>query len=114
MSFSALKQSGVRWIEILTSGRRGLLVSLVTLVVFWLFLFASTDGNITVQGDDIFLIAHSVRFSTAYFNQLAGRGYLTPFYSFVFDLTGQSTQLTHWVFFVLLLVSGLLFHAVLR
>jgi hypothetical protein len=87
---------------------------LLTVVAFGLFILSSTDGNITVQGDDVFFISHAHRFSTNYLQELPGRGYLTPFYSSVYDLARGSTQWTHLIFFTIFLLSGLLFYSVLQ
>src|SRR5258708_30845593 len=79
---------------------------LICLAFFSLFIFSSTNGDLGILGDDIFFITHGYNFQGSYFNKIAGRSYLTPFYSFVYDHVGQSTQKMHVVFFVLFILSG--------
>jgi hypothetical protein len=83
-----------------------------TLICSALFMFSSTDGNITVQGDDVWFISHMYVGDQTYFGRVASRGYLTRFYSFLFDLCGASTQWTHVVWFVALAISALMLYAI--
>jgi hypothetical protein len=89
-------------------------VGVLTVILLALFIFSNTNGDITVQGDDVWMITHSAHFSWNYLQEARNRGYLTPFYMFVFDINGQSTQRTHLFFFWLLALSGLLFYVVLH
>jgi len=96
----------------LTSG--AILASWAAIAIMGWFIFSSTDGNITVQGDDVFFIARVKPFSLNYFKEIPGRGYLTPFYTLVFDLCGRNTQYTHIFYFTVFALSGCIWYVVLR
>ena len=85
----------------------------IVVVLMAMFIFSNTNGDISVGGDDVWTITHSEPFSWNYF-RLANRGYVVPFYSFIFDMNGQSTQNTHLFYFCLLVSSGLLFYFLLQ
>jgi hypothetical protein len=91
-----------------------LITGCLALILLAGFIFSTTNGDITVWGDDVFLISHVRISSFNYFDAIRNRGYLNPFYSLVFDLNGQSTRRTHVFFFVLLVLSSLLLYVVLR
>lgn len=87
---------------------------LLTLVSTFLFIFSRTSGKLASKLDDIFILAHTYVGTGGYLEVMAVRGYLTRFYGFVYDLMGQDMQRTYWFFWLLLLVSALLFHAMVR
>jgi len=86
----------------------------VTVILAALFIFSNTNGNITVQGDDVWIVTHRFLFGWNYFKFAPGRGYLMPFYSFLLRMVGESTQRMHLFFFFLLASSGMLLYIVLR
>jgi hypothetical protein len=102
--------------EIRRSGRAGwvqVLLGAMVLLCFALFLFSNTNGDITIQGDDIFFLAHTRPSSWNYFHLVPGRGYLTPFYSLVYDWSGRNTQRAHIFWFVMLVFSALVLYRIL-
>jgi hypothetical protein len=86
-----------------------------TLLSLAVLIFSNTNGNLTVWGDDIFMMSHIKMMSGwSYFHAAGSRGYLNPFYSFIYDINGQNTQRMHLFFFALLVVSSFLLFMVLR
>lgn len=85
----------------------------LTILVLALFIFSSTNGDITVQGDDVLFMTHAARNNWNYFHEARWRAFLTPFYSLIYHLNGENTQRTHLFDFALLVISALLLYVVL-
>jgi hypothetical protein len=95
------------------SARAQFIAGGITVVLLALFIFSNTNGDIIVAGDDVWIITHPWHVNWNYFTH-ANRGYLMPFYSFLYEVNGQNTQRTHLFFFFLLVSSGLLLYSSLH
>ena len=107
---------GAYWIARLRklSDRQELALGIAAVVGFFVFVFSNTNGDISLRGDDVLFMAHGYPFRWDYFAAVAGRAYLTPFYSLVYDICGQSSHLTHLFWFALFAASAVLLFLVLR
>src|SRR5580700_5375869 len=70
-----------RWVP---SAATQLIVGAISVVLTALFIFSNTNGDITIQGDDVWIITRQWHFSWNYPALAPGRAYLMAFYSFIF------------------------------
>ena len=85
----------------------------LTILLLALFIFSSTNGDITVQGDDVLFMTHAARNNWNYFHEARWRAFLTPFYTLIYWINGENTRRTHLFDFALLVLSALLLYIVL-
>jgi hypothetical protein len=95
------------------TSRGQLIAGCLTIILLALFIFSSTNGDITVQQDDVLFMSHSAINSWNYFHEARYRAFLTPFYTLIYDINGQDTWRTHLFYFALFVLSALLLYAVL-
>jgi hypothetical protein len=95
------------------SSKTRFLVGAATVLLLALFVFSNTNGDLTVAGDDRWMISHQLRFSWNFY-KLIDRGFLMPFYTLLYDVSGRNTQHVHLFFFTLMISSALLLYAVLH
>lgn len=87
-------------------------IGATTLALSALFIFSNTNGDITVSGDDVWMMTNSLPFNWNYFVH-ANRGYVVPFYRGIFKLCGRNTQHTHLFYFGVMALSALLLYLIL-
>ena len=75
--------------------RLPLAFSVLSLSLFSLFLFSSTDGNLGIWGDDVLILTKAARLSRDYLHTVAGRGFLEPFYIWLYQLSGSDAVTMH-------------------
>ncbi len=80
--------------------------SLAALALFSAFVFSSTNGNLGIWGDDVLILAETGDLHRDYLHIVTSRGFLTPFYTFLYHLAGGSVTVDHWFSFALYIASA--------
>jgi hypothetical protein len=91
---------------IFSGSGRVLGLGLVCALALLLFILSNTNGDLGIFNDDIFFI-HYTKVEHGYFGKIVGRGFLTPYYRWIYELAGQSDRVAHLVNFGLYGVSVL-------
>jgi len=87
------------------------------IILLGTFIFAGTNGELGIEGDDIFIVSDQVAEVWPwwpYLDTMHRRGYLNATYRAVFAIMGHSTQTTHLFYISIYIGSVLLFYMLCR
>jgi hypothetical protein len=87
---------------------------LAGLVLFSIFLFSSTNGDIGIWGDDALFLVETGNVHQSYDRLVSSRGLLTPYYTFLYHLCGDDTATMHRLAFLLFAAGGFAGFGILR